>query len=245
MTESVLTIWNPKTVVRIPGGCDLRSSAGKSNFLHGVKPRGRPWRRTGTVSATIPAFIRLFAILLALPTLLHSLPANARSIMSTEGWTDLRHAAHGGHREAVEELISAGAELNTRRVMSTAGWTDLHHAAYGGHREAVEELISTGAELNARSAFGRTPLHAAVLGNEPGVAELLLAAGADVDAKGNDGETPLHVAANWNAERVVDELIAGGADVEARDNSVDGAAPYDKIGCSRGRIEVDCGRRQC
>ena len=123
MTKSGRTIWSSKRAVRNQGDCDLQSSASRlSRFLR-VKPRGRRWRHLGTVSAAVRAFILLVPLLLALPTLLLSPPARAHdnfhgpfhvTTMNTEGWTDLHHAAYGGHREAIEELISAGAEVNAR-----------------------------------------------------------------------------------------------------------------------------------
>ena len=88
-------------------------------------------------SAARRAFILLLALLLALPTLLLSPTARAHdsfdgelhiTYMNTDGWTDLHHAAYDGYRDAAEELISAGADLNVRNDL---GGTPLHAAARG------------------------------------------------------------------------------------------------------------------
>ena len=78
--------------------------------------------------------------------------------MNTEGWTDLHHAAYGGHREVVEELISAGADVNARNGSDR---TPLHAAAHGNKPGVVEMLLVAGADVDARGEFGQTPLHVA------------------------------------------------------------------------------------
>jgi len=64
------------------------------------------------------------------------------------GLTALYCAAAGGHLEAVELLLEAGADSSIREA--ERGHTPLHAAAYGGHVEVVRRLLLAGASLEAR-----------------------------------------------------------------------------------------------
>lgn len=64
------------------------------------------------------------------------------------GLTALHCAAAGGHLEAVELLLEAGADSSIREAEH--GHTPLHTAAYGGQVEVVRRLLLAGASLEAR-----------------------------------------------------------------------------------------------
>jgi len=73
------------------------------------------------------------------------------------GLTPLHTAAGRGHKEIVELLITAGADVNAK---GDYGWTPLHKAAaaFEDHKEVVELLIAKGADVNAKDMHGETPL---------------------------------------------------------------------------------------
>ena len=111
-------------------------------------------------------------------------------VNSSRAWwwrTPLAWAADAGCAEAVEYLISAGAEVNQDAYGNT---TALHAAAQGG---------STGGKRDP-DAYRRT-------------AEILIAHGADINrvADGDGGQTPLGDAVRAGNEAVIGVLKALGA----------------------------------
>ena len=75
------------------------------------------------------------------------------------GYTPLYGAVEKGHKEVVELLIAAGADVNVKD--GEWGETPLHLAADKGHKEVAELLITAGADVNAKDGGGDTPLDAA------------------------------------------------------------------------------------
>ncbi|KAM6963326.1 oxysterol-binding protein-related protein 1 [Aplochiton taeniatus] len=57
---------------------------------------------------------------------------------SNLGWTPLHLACYFGHREVVEELLKAGADVN---LLNNVGDTPLHKAAFTGRKEVVMLLL--------------------------------------------------------------------------------------------------------
>ena len=77
-------------------------------------------------------------------------------------YTPLHWAAHYGHLEIAELLISRGADLDAE---DPAYSTPLYLAAEEGYPKVVEFLISKGAEVNVKSnTWGYTPLDRAAWG---------------------------------------------------------------------------------
>jgi 26S proteasome non-ATPase regulatory subunit 10 len=72
------------------------------------------------------------------------------------GETPLNWATYNGHKEIVELLIAAGADMNVKDHVW--GYTPLHRAAFSGHKEIAELLIANGADVNATDKYGETPL---------------------------------------------------------------------------------------
>jgi ankyrin repeat protein len=79
--------------------------------------------------------------------------ADVNAQESTMSASGLVVAAASGHREVVETLLAAGADVN--RAMSNKG-TALHAAAKSGHPALVERLAAAGADVNV--AGGGFPL---------------------------------------------------------------------------------------
>ena len=109
-----------------------------------------------------------------------------------DGSTPLHGAATWGHKEIVELLIAAGADLHATTVpmLGGGGWIPLHSAARQGHRGIVELLIEMGTDVNTRDSAGKSTLHDAVLEGHKGIVELLINKGADLNAKSGYYGTP-------------------------------------------------------
>jgi ankyrin repeat protein len=125
--------------------------------------------------------------------------------------TALKHAAHGGYLEIVEDLLRAGADPNADNA--------LHAAAFGGHLAVVDRLLDAGAGLDTSNGYENrykpghlTALQEAARGGHIAVVERLLGLGADVDALPRDsGYTALQGAAQSGSVDVVQCLLAAGA----------------------------------
>ncbi|XP_017540718.1 ankyrin repeat domain-containing protein 50 [Pygocentrus nattereri] len=142
--------------------------------------------------------------------------------VDSEGWTALRSAAWGGHKEAVKMLLEAGAEVDG---CDPDGRTALRAAAWGGHEEVLMTLLNHGAKVDRMDHEGRTPLIAAAYMGHKEAVEILLDAGAEVDLADGDGRTALSVSAlcvpsatgGRGHGEVVSLLLERGADPEHKD----------------------------
>jgi RNA polymerase sigma factor (sigma-70 family) len=134
---------------------------------------------------------------------------------SPEGFTPLALAAHFGHEETVEFLLTQGADVNVVS-RNDLGVTPLHAALYGRRVGAAKLLLARGAEVNARRGgkgiprAGWTALHYAA---GYGFVELiapLLECGAEVNARDEEGRTPLRVAHEEGQEEAAETLRRAG-----------------------------------
>lgn len=106
------------------------------------------------------------------------------------GLTALMLAARHGHLEAMEALITAGADLNGRDRRATA-WPPLVHAIHKGQNGAARLLLEAGAAPDVRLDDGVTPLMFAAAYGHTELVDELLARGADPRAEAEGGITAL------------------------------------------------------
>ncbi|KAI4872225.1 hypothetical protein NFI96_012399 [Prochilodus magdalenae] len=148
--------------------------------------------------------------------------------VDSEGWTALRSAAWGGHKDTVKMLLEAGAEVDG---CDADGRTALRAAAWGGHEEVLMTLLNHGATVDRVDHEGRTPLIAAAYMGHKEAVDILLEAGTEVDLTDGDGRTALSVAAlcvpsatgGRGHGEVVSLLLERGANPEHKDR--DGMTP--------------------
>ena len=156
-----------------------------------------------------------------------------------QGYTPLHYAAVHDHRDVVELLLAATADVNSK---NQDGNTPLQLAAKHGHKNLAKLLLANGASVSVhyaaaigdlekfkallrdnpdlisnRDAQGYTPLHWAAENGHKDFAEFLLANRSEVYLTNNNEETPLHGAAANGHNEVVKLLLANNAQVNARD----------------------------
>jgi len=105
--------------------------------------------------------------------------------------TPLMAASAHGYLPVLEQLCSAGAELELR---DSDGWTALHLAAQQGHAEVVRALARRGALLDSPGLYQQTALHLAADHGHAKAVQVLLEAGASAEALDARGYTPLALA---------------------------------------------------
>lgn len=103
-----------------------------------------------------------------------------------KGDTPLLLAIRGGHAEAVELLLSRGANVNY------LGGVPLYVAVKSGSRRIVRSLLDHGASVNPKNlpGPGLTPLHHAVILGDTKMVKLLIERGADVNAFAGEISVP-------------------------------------------------------
>ncbi|XP_065745532.1 oxysterol-binding protein-related protein 1 [Phocoena phocoena] len=157
---------------------------------------------------------------------------------SNLGWTPLHLACYFGHRQVVQDLLKAGAEVN---VLNDMGDTPLHRAAFTGRKELVMLLLEYNAHTTVVNGNGQTAkevthdkeirnmLEAVERTQQRKLEELLLAAAREgrtaeltallnrpnppaVNCSDQLGNTPLHCAAYRAHKQCALKLLKSGAD---------------------------------
>jgi ankyrin repeat protein len=92
---------------------------------------------------------------------------------------DLHFAAGHGDLQRVQQLLTAGADING--FDDDMGWTPLHYAVVAEQYEVAKYLIEHGADVNAHheARIGNTPLAEIADRCSLRIARLLVDAGAD------------------------------------------------------------------
>jgi len=110
-----------------------------------------------------------------------------------DGFTPLGLATFFGHKDTVEALLAAGANVNLKSNNALTA-SPLQSAAVMNQIEIAKLLLAKGADVNITGESGYTPLHEVAGSGRLEFAKLLLDHGANINAKGNDGKTPLTIA---------------------------------------------------
>ena len=109
------------------------------------------------------------------------------AVKNSNGHTPIFLAAHLGHSDIFQHLLSAKAAV--LGIRDNAGNSVLHLA---NHPDIVKKLISLNLDINSRNKLGRTPLHCAILRRNFDVAYIHVEHGCDINAQDIDGNTCLH-----------------------------------------------------
>ena len=126
-------------------------------------------------------------------------------------------APHHGDLAAVEQALSAGADLNAHfahEPNAVDQFTLLILACFNRHEDAIDLLLSQGDVMQVNKGSLRqhwTPLYvAAMRGNSLSV-EKLIARGADVHAKTEDEQSALLAATTFGHTQIAKQLMEAGA----------------------------------
>ena len=129
-------------------------------------------------------------------------------------------AAMNGHSEAVQLLLSCGAQVG---VKNNEGVTALYWAANNGHASLIQLLLNKGAKCRPKDKIGWTPLHRAAFHGHTGVAQVLLDNDADIEAKDDTRWTALMRAATTGSMEVMQLLLERDANFTIKD--MEGCSP--------------------
>lgn len=100
---------------------------------------------------------------------------------------DIHTAVISGNKEALEQHIKAGSDLNEKDPFG--GSSPLISAALFGQSEMAEMLIDAGAKINFQNNDGSTALHVAAFFCRPDIVKILLEKDADKAIKNKYGAT--------------------------------------------------------
>lgn len=105
-------------------------------------------------------------------------------------------ASISGDLKAIEQAISAGANINIR---NPKGLSALHLAIINNRINIVKKLLSykDNINLNISDKFGYSVLHEATKRQSSESIKLLLDSGADTEIENNDNQTPLQLAKSY------------------------------------------------
>ncbi|KAI9881095.1 MAG: hypothetical protein M1830_008253 [Pleopsidium flavum] len=134
------------------------------------------------------------------------------NVVDANGKTPLFWAAGRGDDEAVQTLLTYGADPN---IAAANKQRPMHFVK---SFKSLKALLSFGAEVDARNAFNETALHtSATTQGDARFLMLLLTAGADINARTTRGLTALCYAVRTNKTEIVRCLLQHGADPKTFD----------------------------
>ncbi|XP_071108542.1 ankyrin repeat domain-containing protein 65-like [Haliotis cracherodii] len=105
--------------------------------------------------------------------------------------TPVMRAAIEGHRDAVELLVSRGADVS---LVDRNGDNIFHLTCWGGDMETVKFVLSLNVEINSRGWRSLTPVMRAAIEGHRDVVELLVSRGANASLVDEGGDNILHLA---------------------------------------------------
>lgn len=132
--------------------------------------------------------------------------------------TSLAHAFRSGKIEAVQFLLSQGADPD---VQDKLGDTLLCDAAVSGDEDIVNELLRRGVRVNITGSSGFTPLHYAAKGGSVNIVRALINAGAYLNAQDSGLNSPLAYAIMHDFNEAALHLLRCGADPNLKDRNAE------------------------
>lgn len=135
------------------------------------------------------------------------------------GFTALHHAVYAGHKEVVDILVAAGAELNTT---DSNGRSLLHIGAISGQHELLEYLLSKGLDLTLCDNDGWTALHRAACEANQEAFDILLQANGNQFSLPHSTTNPLtlHRVVEKGNVQILQRLINSGASSSSNRNDL-------------------------
>ncbi|PGH07939.1 hypothetical protein AJ79_06147 [Helicocarpus griseus UAMH5409] len=135
-------------------------------------------------------------------------------IKDIAGFTALHHAVYAGHREVVDMLLDAGADIN---ATDFNGRSLVHIAVIGGQHRLLEHLLSKGLDFTLCDNDGWMALHHAAYEANQEIFDVLLQANTGQFSLPPNEKRPLtlHKAAEKNNARMIQLLIDSGADLSS------------------------------
>lgn len=140
----------------------------------------------------------------------------SKTIKDTDGSgnTALHYASEWGMKDAIETLITKGANKEARNAN---GETPIFSACKNDNTEIIALLASKGCKYNVRDNLGSTPLHVAVRWGNTNTAAQLIKLGCDIDAQNVNGKSPLAEAALGGKPEIAKMLLGKGANPNTSD----------------------------
>lgn len=148
--------------------------------------------------------------------------------------TPLHYAIEVENLEAIEILLSAGADIN---AITEDGWTPSHLALKSSNHMIFTTLMAYRPDIGIRDKKGLSLLHHAARMGKYRAIEKLIAMGADVNAVDTKEEakrrfvTPLHLAVRKGCAKSVKRLLKAGAKINPRD--AHGRLPSDYVNMNK------------
>lgn len=142
----------------------------------------------------------------------------SKTIKDTDGSgnTALHYAAEWGKKDAIEALITKGADKEARNAN---GETPIFSACKNDNPDVVALLAAKGCHYNGRDNLGSTPLHVAVRWGNTNTASQLIRLGCDIDAQNVSGKSPLAEAALGGKPEIAKMLLSKGANPNTSDTT--------------------------
>eukprot|EP01032_Pedospumella_encystans_P008141 gene8141-9696_t len=134
------------------------------------------------------------------------------------GYNALHYAAFNGHKDVIQELLNAGADVN---AVTTDNYSAFMLATLGGFTEVVEMLLQTTqpdlsvtTKDESQPHNGLTCLHLAVMSGNNDLVFMLLSHGANAKAVTNMGYSVLHLAAELGYTPILSTLLSESQSIE-------------------------------
>ena len=142
------------------------------------------------------------------------------SVVDSQGYTALHHAAEAGHPETIQAIVEEGGQSVERSSLveakqsggRTLGRTPIVLAADGGHTAAVETLVKLGADVNAVDDDGYSALIRAGKNGHTSTVQALVGCKANVHATNNSGTSAIVWAERRGHRATVEALVKLGAE---------------------------------